>query len=154
MRTRSCTALAGVTTAALIASPSAAFADASIDRVGPFVTVVPVAYADNPIGVELMSAECDFVQRVEKPDGSSVETQRCQLTEPFVIFPGTPPERAFVDTAGPCTWFSDYWLTTTGEALAADKARITVTPSGKVSVTTMYPPNPTPESECEEGEAL
>jgi hypothetical protein len=129
-------------------SASAALAKGSVDRVGPFVTVVPVAFADNPAGVELMFAECDFVQRVEKPDGSSVETQHCQLTDPFFEFPGTPPERAFTNTAGSCTWFSDYFLQTTGESLAADSVRLTVTPSGKVSVTTMYPPNPTPESDC------
>jgi hypothetical protein len=127
---------------------SAAHTKASVDRVGPFVTVVPVAFADNPAGVELMFAECDFVQRVEKPDGSSVETQRCHLTEPFFEFPGTPPESAFTNTAGECTWFSDYSLQTGGESYTADNVRLTVTPSGNVSVTTMYPPNPTLESEC------
>ena len=128
---------------------SAAQAKASVDRVeGPFETVVPVALADNPAGVELMFAECDFVQRVEKPDGSSVETQQCHLTEPFVVFPGTPPESAFTNMAGTCTWFSDYSLQTGGESYAADSVRLTVTPSGNVSVTTMYPPNPTLQSEC------
>jgi hypothetical protein len=39
-------------------------------------------------------------------------------------------------------------LHTTGESLTADSVRLTVTPSGNVSVTTMYPPNPTPDSEC------
>lgn len=142
----------GATTGLLLATTvpaSAAHAKASVDRVeGPFTTVVPVAFAENPAGVDLMFAECDFVQRVEKPDGSSVETQRCNLTEGFVVFPGMPPESAFTNTAGTCTWFSDYFAQTTGESLAADSVRLTVTPSGKVSVTTMYPPNPTPESEC------
>jgi hypothetical protein len=134
---------------AMTVPASAALAKASVDRVeGPFETVVPVALVDNPAGVELMFAECDFVQRVEKPDGSSVETQQCHLTEPFVVFPGTPPESAFTNTDGSCVWFSDYFLQTTGESLASDSVRLTVTPSGKVSVTTMYPPNPTPESEC------
>ena len=55
-------------------SASAAVARANVDRVeGPFATVVPVALADNPAGVELMFAECDFVQRVEKPNGTAVE---------------------------------------------------------------------------------
>lgn len=149
MHKRTWATLAGVATAAaLIASPTAASAKASVDRVGPFTTVVPVAFADNAAGVELMFAECDFVQRVEKPDGSSVETQHCNLTGPFVEFPGTPPERAFTNTAGTCTWFSDYFLQDTGESLAADSVRLTVTPSGKVSVTTKYPPNPTPEEDC------
>lgn len=158
MRTRLLATLAGVTTVtALIASPTVASAKATVDRVGPFTTVVPVAFndptSDNPDGVALMFAECDFVQRVEKPDGSSVETQHCQLTEPFFVFPGTPPERALTSTSGECTWFSDYFLTTTPEAepLAAEKARLTVTPSGKVNVTTFYPPNPKTEAQCAEG---
>ena len=124
-------------------SASAALAKASVDRVeGPFETVVPVALADNPAGVELMFAECDFVQRVEKPDGSSVETQHCQLTEPFFEFPGTPPTRAFNTADGPCIWFSDYFLLTTGEDVLADSVRLTVTPSGKVNVKTTYPAEP------------
>ena len=148
-RTSRVTVLSVVLALVIGVSASAALAKATVDRVeGPFETVVPVALADNPAGVELMFAECDFVQRVEKPDGSSVETQHCQLTEPFVAFPGTPPERAFTNTAGSCVWFSDYFLQTTGESLAADSVRLTVTPSGKVSVTTMYPQNPTLESEC------
>jgi hypothetical protein len=103
---------------AMTVPASAALAKASVDRVeGPFETVVPIALADNPSGVELMFAECDFVERVEKPDGSSVETQQCHLTEPFVVFPGTPPESAFtLRTDGPCIWFSDYFAQTTGES--------------------------------------
>lgn len=143
----------GFALAALVVgvSASTAGAKATVDRVeGPFESVVPVAYADNAAGVELMFVECDFVQRVEKPDGSSVETQKCHLTEPFIVFPGTPPERAFTNSAGTCLWFSDYFLQTTPESepLAADSVRLTVTPSGNVSVTTKYPPEPTPESEC------
>jgi hypothetical protein len=131
----------------LVAAP-AALAKASVDRAEEFVTVVPVALADNPAGVELMYADCDFVQRVENPDGSSVETQHCQLTDPFDHFPGTPPERAFIWTAGSCIWFSDYFQQTTGDVLAADSVRLTVTPSGNVNLTATYPPAPTPISEC------
>lgn len=150
MRTTIWASLTGLVTAAALAmAPTAAFAGASVDRVGPFTTAVPTAYADNEIGVELMFADCDYVQRVERPDGSSVETQHCQLTEPVPDFPGTPPDRAFTNRAGGCTWFSDYFLNTTGDELAADWARLTVTPSGRVSVTTVYPPNPTTRSECD-----
>lgn len=151
MHTKLIAALAGLTTAtALIAAPTVASAKATVDRVGPFTTVVPVAFVDtNPAGVELMFADCDYVQRVQKPDGSSVETQHCQLTEPFVEFPGTPPERALTNTAGECIWFSDYFANTTGETIYADKARLTVTPSGQVSATTFYPPNPKSAAECE-----
>ena len=121
-------------------SASAALAEASVDRVeGPFVTVVPVAFADNPAGVELMFVECDFVQRVEKPNGTSVETQKCHLIGPFVEFPGTPPTKAFNNKEGPCVWFSDYFGQTTGETVWAESVRLTVTPSGNVSVTTRYP---------------
>lgn len=155
MRIRLLATLAGVTTAAaLIASPTAAFAKASVERAGPFTTVVPVAFVDtNLAGVELMFADCDYVQRVVKRDGSSVETQHCQLTDPFFEFGGTPPERALTDTAGECTWFSDYYLTTLPEGVESDpptaeRARLTVTPSGMVNVTTFYPPNPKTEDEC------
>lgn len=123
-------------------SASAAVARANVERVGPFTTVVPVAFADNPAGVELMFAECDFVQRVERPDGSAVETQRCHLTEPFVEFGGEPPAQAFTNTAGPCIWFSDYVMQTTREEVWADSVRLTVTPSGHVSATTRYGPEP------------
>lgn len=152
------TILAGMATAtALITSSTAASAEASVERTGPFTTVVPVAFddptPDNPDGVRLMFADCDYVQRTENPDGSSVEHQHCQLTEPFVVFPGSPPERALASTSGECTWFSDYFLTTTPEAepVTAERARLTVTPSGRVNVTTFYPPDPRTEAECEEG---
>lgn len=124
-------------------SGQAALAHASVERIeGPFESVVPVAYADNPAGVELMFMECDFVQRVEKPDGSAIETQQCDLTEPFVEFPGTPPSEAFTNMAGECIWFSDYFLQTTGEDVLAEHVRLTVTPTGNVSVTTWYPAEP------------
>ena len=118
MHTKLLAALAGVTTvAALITAPTAASAKATVDRTGPFTTVVPVAFneptPENPDGVRLMLADCDYVQRVEKPNGSSVEAQHCHLTEPFVMFPGSPPDRALTNTSGECTWFSDYFLTTT-----------------------------------------
>jgi hypothetical protein len=151
MRTTLLATVAGLTTAtALIASPTAAFAKASVDGLEGFDTVVPTAFVDdNPAGVELMFAECDM-QRVEKPDGSAVEHYQCQLTDPFVEFPGTPPERALVDRAGQCIWYSDYLLDKTGEFLYAETSRLTVTPSGKVSVTAIYPPNPLSAAECED----
>ena len=36
-------------------------------------------------------------------------------------------------------WFSDYFGQTTGETVWAESVRLTVTPSGNVSVTTWYP---------------
>jgi hypothetical protein len=134
---------AGFALVALVigASASTVGASASVDRIeGPFITVVPVALSDNPLGVELSFVECDFIQRVEKPDGSSVETQKCHLTESVPGFEGHPPERAFVNTTtDPCIWFSDYFALTTGEDVFANNVRLTVTPSGSVSVTTKYP---------------
>ncbi len=147
-RLAGCAAAVTACTAAVLAVPSSALADASVDRIGPVTTTVPTAFVDNEIGVELMYAECDYVQQVVRPDGSSVETQECVLTEPYEELPGTPPERAVTDSSGPCVWFSDYVVVTTGETVYADSVRLTVTPSGRVSVTSFYAPEPTPVSEC------
>ena len=139
-RTGRATVLLVVLALAAAAWAPIAQARTTVDRIdGPFETVVPVALADNPAGVELMFAECDFVQRVELPDGSAIETQTCHLTEPFVEFPGTPPDVAFNNTAGECIWFSDYFLQSTGEDVLAETVRLTVTPSGQVNVKTTYP---------------
>ena len=119
------------------------------DRIdGPFVTVVATAYADNPFGFELMFAECDFVQRVELPDGSAKETQSCELTGPFVEFPGTPPDQAFRDVADECEWASDYWTVTDGSTVVASSYSLTVTPSGQVHVTSTYAPDPLTLEDC------
>lgn len=61
MRTTLLAARAGLTTAtALIAALTVTSAKATVDRVGPFTTVVPVGFVEtNPAGVELMSADCD-----------------------------------------------------------------------------------------------
>ncbi|MBT8241841.1 MAG: hypothetical protein KJN63_11500 [Acidimicrobiia bacterium] len=136
---------AALALAALMLSMSATTvsAKANVDRVeGPFETVVPVAFADNPAGVELMFVECDFVQRVTKPDGSAKETQKCHLTRPFFVFPGEPPTRAFNPPSGACLWFSDYMQLKSGEEVWADGVKLTVTPSGRVNVTTTYPAEP------------
>jgi len=122
---------------------------AAVDRLeGPFETVVPVAFADNPAGVELMFAECDFVQRLDKPDGSAREIETCHLTGPFFVFPGTAPDSAFNISGGACVWFSDYFTQTTGDDVVADSVAITVTPSGQVHVTSTYPAEAIPPSEC------
>jgi len=131
-----------------VATPAVA-GGATTDRVdGPFETVVPVAFADNAIGVELMFAECDWVQRVQLPDGSAKETQLCHLTEPFFVFGGSPPDQAFNIGGGACLWFSDYWTQTDGSDVVADSNQITVTPSGNVHITSTYPAVPIPPSEC------
>ena len=86
--------------------------------------------------------ECDWVQRVVHNDGSATETQQCQLTDPFVVFPGIAPETAFINIGPPCIWQSDYFLTTTGEVVLAETGRLIVTPSGQVHVKTHYPAEP------------
>ena len=124
-------------------------AGATTDRIdGPFETVVATGHADNEIGVGLMFAECDFVQRVELPDGSAIETQHCSLTGPFFVFPGTIPTKAFNDSGDACVWMSDYWLQTDGSMVFASSFRQTVTPSGQVSATTMYPAEPIDPAGC------
>jgi hypothetical protein len=134
--------------AAALAVPPSAAAEAAVHRIGPVEALVPTAFLDTPPGVELMYAECDYVQQVVRPDGSSVETQECVLTEPYEYLPGTPPERALTDSSGACTWFSYFVAVTTGETVYADSVRLTVTPSGRVSVTSFYAPKPLTVSEC------
>ena len=100
--------------------------------------------ADFPVA-SLMRADCSFVVRVERPDGSARETQVCQLNdEPVMIpeFQGVPPSRAFIDQIGPCAWHSDYWFHTNGSDVLADSVRILVTPAGQVVATSTYPATP------------
>jgi len=112
------------------------------------VTVVATAHADTAIGVELIFAECDVLQRVELPDGSAKETQRCQIVGPFIEFPGTLPDQAFNDSAQECVWGSDYWRLTDGSGVIASSYHVTVTPSGSVHVTSTYPSDPLTLEDC------
>lgn len=119
---------------------------ASTDRVGPFGSVVAVAMPEDFPAGSLMRAECSFVQRVERPDGSAKETQVCDLTtEPALMIPenqGVPPNRTFIDAGGECTWTSDYWWNKNESEVLADSFRVVVTPSGKVHATSTYPATP------------
>jgi hypothetical protein len=134
----------------LVAAPSSAAADPPADRLGPFESIVVTAFVDtNEIGVEFMFMDCDWIQRVVRPDGSWTETQQCELTEPAPFFPGTPPDRALTYDEIPCHWFSDYALNTTGDNLSAESARIRITPSGQVHVTSMYSADPLTKDECD-----
>lgn len=122
---------------------------ATVDRIeGPFETVVPVADADNPEGVELMFAECQFTQWRQLPDGTAKETQQCQLTEPFFVFPGSVPDTAYNNFDGPCKAASDYWLLTDGSLVIANSGHFTVTPSGQVHVTLTFPADPLTLEDC------
>jgi len=134
---------------------------ASVDRIeGSFESMALISI--DPYVLAYL--DCDWVQRVEKPDGSAIETMKCHLTGEFDIwvwddelnFEGhwescpecEAPTRAFVD--GPFApedgcdigWASDYWLLKDGSLVFADWLRLTATPSGNVSVTTKYPAEP------------
>ena len=143
-----------------VAAVPASAGGASVDRVdGPFESFMLVD-ADPDNGMFVFNAVmCDWVQRVERPDGSAVETMKCHLTDYYEIWVWDgpeeghfeeceecgPPEKAFVD--GPVDmvcgqWMSDYWWQTDMSVVFANSLRATVTPSGNVSVTTKYPAEP------------
>lgn len=126
---------------------------ASVERIEePFVSVVATNPADNAFGVGLMLVECDFLIRVELPDGSARETMRCVATEPFLEFgpefAGQIPDRAFNDAGGECIWFSDYWGLQ-GQDVVADRYHTTTTPRGRVHATSWYPADPIDPAGCE-----
>lgn len=128
----------------LTASPVSA-EPASVDRIESFDTVLAVAFPDSfPLG-SLMRAECTFLVRVERPDGSAVETQVCTLSdEPVMVpeFQGAPPDQAFRLDGGPCTWTSDYWWNVANSPVYADSFSYVVTPAGVVRATSTYPAVP------------
>ena len=125
-------------------SPVAA-GGAKVDRLANIPTVLAVRMdADFPLA-SLMRATCTSLIRVERPDGSSIEIQDCQLSdEPVMIpaFQGVPPSRAFILEDGPCAWHSDYWFTVAGLDVLAERVRLTVTPSGHVHARSEYPAVP------------
>jgi hypothetical protein len=129
----------------LVAASPVSAERASVDRIENFDTVLAVAFPDNfPLG-SLMRAECSFLVRVERPDGSAIETQVCTLSdEPVMVpaFQGTPPEQAFRLDGGPCTWTSDYWWNVADSPVYADSFSYVVTPSGAVRATSTYPAVP------------
>ena len=118
---------------------------ATVERIGPFETVLAVRVdADFPIA-SLMRADCSSLIRVERPDGSAAEIQDCRLSDSPVIFPefqGIAPKRAFVHEVGSCEWHSDYWSNVAGTDILAEAVSYTVTPSGLVHVRSEYPAVP------------
>lgn len=118
---------------------------ASTDRIEDFGSVVAVALPDDFPVASLMRADCSFVERVQRPDGSAKETLVCDLSDEPVMnpdFQGVPPSRAFIDTGGECIWSSDYWWNTNETEVYADSFRVVVTPSGKVHATSTYSAEP------------
>ena len=135
------------------ALPAAAAGGAATDRVeGPIESVVLIG--EDPLTIGLMS--CDFVNRVEKPDGSATETQSCTIHTTLsdagdgelVPCADCLPETAVVAAVGGCEWASDYWLTETGVPLFAESVRVVVTPSGNVQATSRYAADPPGLAEC------
>ena len=126
------------------AAPVAA-TGASVERLANFPTVLAVRMeADFPVA-SLMRATCTSLLRVERPDGSSIEIQDCQLSnEPVMIpaFQGVPPDQALTFEDGPCTWHSDYWFSVAERDVLAERIRFTVTPSGHVHARSEYPATP------------
>ena len=57
-------------------------------------------------------------------------------------FQGAERSRAFINEAGPCVWFSDYWFSVAGQDVQAESFRYTVTPSGHVRARSDYPAEP------------
>ena len=100
-----------------------------------------------------MNAHCDFVKRVEYPDGSAKETMSCQVTNADG-FPddiaGTIPTKAFREAGGECIWFSDYWANhpTDPQEVYGDSYRQVVTPSGRAHATVWYGPDPMTGEDC------
>lgn len=128
----------------LAAAPPAAGA-ASVDRIGPFETVLAVAMPEDFPVASLMRADCSGLIRIERPDGSAVEIQDCRLSDSPVMIPdfqGQPPARAFLHEGGPCLWHSDYWFTVSGGDVLAASFRYVVTPSGHVNIRSEYPAQP------------
>jgi hypothetical protein len=132
--------------ALVVASASPVVASgAKVERLSNIPTVLAVRMeADFPLA-SLMRATCTSLIRVERPDGSAIEIQDCQLSdEPVMIpaFQGVPPSQAFILEDGPCAWHSDYWFTVAGLDVLAERVRLTVTPSGHVHATSEYPAVP------------
>ena len=132
------------TLASAVAAPVSA-AGAKVDRLGTFETVLAVAMPDDFPIASLSRATCTSLIRVERPDGSATEIQDCQLNDTPVMIPefqGVAPSQAFIHNEGSCRWFSDYWFNTSGIDVLAESARLIVTPSGHVHVTSEYPAVP------------
>lgn len=129
-----------------LAAASPVAAASSVQRLTDVPTVVAVAFPDNFPAASLMRANCAWLQRVEKPDGSAMETMSCRLTtDPPLMRPenqGQPPKSALVNVGGACTWTSDYWWTVADVPVYASSFRVVVTPAGLVHVTATYPAEP------------
>jgi hypothetical protein len=118
---------------------------ATVQRIEDFGTSVAVRFEDDFPIASIMRADCAFVERVERPDGSATETLSCVLSdEPVMVpeFQGLRPTRAVSYGDVPCLWKSDYWGLTADIEVYADDFDAVVTPGGQVHVTSSYPAEP------------
>jgi hypothetical protein len=70
-----------------VAAVPASAGGASVDRLdGPFETGVFTVVDDDTGTYVLNEVTCDWVQRVERPDGSAVETMKCHLGDYYEIW--------------------------------------------------------------------
>ncbi|HVR31395.1 MAG TPA: hypothetical protein VMS74_01675 [Acidimicrobiia bacterium] len=126
-------------------APPASAGGASTDRIDNVDSILAVAFPDNyPLG-SIMRAECAFVQRVQMPDGSAMETLSCELSDEPVMIPelqGSAPKSALTYGGGACEWMSEYSFAKSGVTVFAESYRVVVTPAGKVHATSTYPADP------------
>jgi hypothetical protein len=119
-------------------------ADISVQVIRNFPSVVavkPPTARDFPNN-SLMRANCKWLYRVVQPNGSSIETEKCRLSdEPVMVpeFQGSVPRHRVVYGFGKCVWHSDYWGFTAGQDVLASSVRVLVTPRGEVYATSKYP---------------
>jgi len=138
----------GIAAALLACLPGAvAAADPSYQLIRHFPTVLAVRLPANPNFPvrSLMRANCRWLYRVVKPNGSAIETQKCRLSNEPVLIPeyqGRPPRHRVSYGGGKCIWTSDYWATTEGTDVMASSFRVLVTPRREAFVTSTYPATP------------
>jgi hypothetical protein len=127
-----------------MAAPAAA-ARPRVDHLRGVETVVAVRMqADFPVR-SLMRAICSDVLYVQLRDGRGIETLRCKLSDVPVMIPefqGVAPTKTFRHRGGPCEWTSDYWFAKAGIIRMASSFYFTVSPSGRVHATAIYPAEP------------
>lgn len=128
-----------------VAGAPVAAGQASVDRIEDFGSVLAVRFGDDFPIASLMRADCEWLIRVELPDGSARETMQCTLSdEPVMVpaFQGSPPDRPFQFGGGACLWASDYWWAAMEAVVYADSFSYVVTPSGIVRASATYPADP------------
>jgi hypothetical protein len=123
----------------------AAASGADSERIVNVDSVVAVAFPENFPIASLMRADCAFVRRVEKPDGSAQEVLVCTLSDEPVLVPefqGQAPKVALNYGGGSCEWVSEFWYAKNETIVYAESYRVVVTPAGKVHASSTYPANP------------